>query len=395
MRAAAARSPQHETAPAPPRALRHAIPRPVRRGLRSAANIPPALMGCATVLLNRWPSPGTVQVFYGYRTIPRTDQTAHGGIIKFQRMQGVFPNSPGRCNILYLVSSRMPPGAVEMVRLAKRKRLRVVWNQNGVAYPAWHGPGWERTNAPLADVLHAADYVFYQSQFCQLSADKYLGKRDGPSEVLWNAVDTDVFTPVLDDPDPDGLVMLLGGSQFHWYRLEAALQVLARVANTVPHARLLVTGRLCWIPDEQQALRIAKQRAKQLQVEDRVTCLGSYRQVDAPSIFQSAHLLLHTQYNDSCPGVVLEAMACGLPVVYSRSGGVAELVGDDAGIGVPTELSWEREIPPDPDALASAVLQVAAQRKRFSQAARARAVDRFDLQPWLRRHQEVFEELCR
>ena len=35
--------------------------------------------------------------------------------------------------------------------------------------------------------------------------------------------------------------------------------------------------------------------------------------------------------NDPCPNVVLEAMACGLPVVHAASGGTVELVGDEAG----------------------------------------------------------------
>ena len=79
---------------------------------------------------------------------------------------------------------------------------------------------------------------------------------------------------------------------------------------------------------------------------------------------QSADILLHTKYNDPCPTVVLEAMACGLPVVYSASGGTPELVGDDAGIGVDAPLDWEHDHPPAPEALAEAVLVVAARPRR-------------------------------
>jgi glycosyltransferase involved in cell wall biosynthesis len=86
-------------------------------------------------------------------------------------------------------------------------------------------------------------------------------------------------------------------------------------------------------------------------------------------------------------------MACGRPVVYSKSGGVPELVGDVAGVGVDAELSWEREIAPDPAALAEGVNGVRNTLATYSSAARARAVERFDVSRWLSRHREVFEGL--
>src|SRR6185369_2035081 len=119
---------------------------------------------------------------------------------------------------------------------------------------------------------------------------------------------------------------------------------------------------------------------------DRVTLSGAYVQADAPQIFRSASLLLHTKYNDPCPTVVLEAMASGLPVVYSASGGVPELVGADAGIGIGAPLDFEHDHPPDPEALAAAVLTVAERLDDFGEAARRRAVERFDVRAWVQRH---------
>ena len=56
-------------------------------------------------------------------------------------------------------------------------------------------------------------------------------------------------------------------------------------------------------------------------------------------------------------------------------------------------LDFERDQPPGADALADAVIRIAADRPAFAAAARRRAVARFDLQPWLARHQAVFTEL--
>jgi glycosyltransferase involved in cell wall biosynthesis len=108
---------------------------------------------------------------------------------------------------------------------------------------------------------------------------------------------------------------------------------------------------------------------------------------------QRADLLLHTKYNDPCPTVVLEALASGLPVVYSASGGVPELVGADAGIGIEAPLDWERDHPPSADRLADAVLAVDADLPDRADAARERAL-RFDSRGWIARHRAVFEQLA-
>ena len=52
----------------------------------------------------------------------------------------------------------------------------VVLNQNGVFYPGWYPHGWERENARMAKVHAAADYVFYQSEFCRRCAEQFLGR---------------------------------------------------------------------------------------------------------------------------------------------------------------------------------------------------------------------------
>lgn len=316
-----------------------------------------------------------------------------GGIVKLQHLAARFPNEPLRFNILYLVTSRLPDSATTLATWARRKHAKVVVNQNGVAYPGWYGAGWHLVNAPMVDLLGVADHVFYQSEFCRTSADRYARPAAGPNEILHNPVDTQHFTPASRMRVDDPLVLLLGGSQDQWYRVESALETLALLVARGLDVRLLITGRLRWTPDADRCLHELTQRVRALGVADRVTLVGPYAQADAPDIFRRAHILLHTKYNDPCPGVVLEGLASGLPVVYSSSGGVPELVGGDAGVGVPAELSWDRDIPPNPAALADGVLMVRQHYRHYADAARQRAVDRFDVRPWLARHAQVFEAL--
>ena len=327
---------------------------------------------------------GAVAVAYG-RRVPGRDEPAHGGTVKLQALAETWPPAE-RLNVLYLVSSALPAHAARLVERARELDARVVWNQDGVAYAGCHGPGWERVKQLLARGVHAADHVYFQSEFCRLASDTFLGPREGPAEVLPNPVDTNRF--VLPERRDERPTLLLGGNQYQRYRLETALRTLELLPE---EWRLLVTGRLSWDPDPVRVRGETEELLARPALGDRVELAGPYTQAEAPALLGRAHLLLHTKYNDPCPGVVLDALACELPVVHSASGGTPELVGD-AGAGVEAPLDWERDHPPDPAALAEAVLACAARLDELSAAARARA-ERFDVRPWLERHRVVFEQL--
>jgi glycosyltransferase involved in cell wall biosynthesis len=317
---------------------------------------------------------------------------AVGGVVKLQHLARAFPEAGPRFNVLYLVTSRLPSASLVRAEWARRKRARIVVNQNGVAYPGWHGPGWERVNAEMTSLLASADHVFYQSEFCRISANRFAGPPAKAWEVLHNAVDTTRFAPV-SKSEGRALTLLLGGSQDQWYRVESAIRTVSDLVRRGVDANLLVAGRLRWMADACATRAQADALVAKLGLTGRVLFLGPYTQLDAPAIYGRADVVLHTKYNDPCPASVIEALACGCPVVYSKSGGVPELVGDDAGIGIPAELSWEREIAPDSSDVASAVLQIKNKLAVYSSAARTRAVTKFDVKRWLARHREVFEEL--
>jgi glycosyltransferase involved in cell wall biosynthesis len=336
-----------------------------------------------------------VDVFYGYENVPGADQQVFGGLVKLQDLQPVFPNQPVQPDLLYLVSSALPYFPLRMSKMAKRAGAKLVVNQNGVAYPGWFGKGWKKQNKPMQKLHTHADYVFYQSRFCKDSADKFLGKRESNFEILYNPVDTRFFCPDTErSKNAQPITLLLAGSHWSSYRPLIALDVLQKLSQkTGVTIKLKIAGRFCWEREPADAEKQVLDHAKRIGVFDQIELAGPYTQQQAVSLFRSSSILLHTKYNDPCPRLVVEAIACGLPVVYSASGGVPELVGSDGGVGVSGPLSWEKDYPPQAEALAAAVEVVIDDLGRFSQAARLRAVEKFDIKPWIRRHKEVFNQL--
>ena len=350
----------------------------------------PARLGRYGRAAGRWariavagtPAPG-VRVFYGHDRVPASGERAAGGTVKMQKLAEAFPNTPVGFSLLYLGTTWLPRDLRPLLALARRRRIPVVVNQDGVAYPGWAGPRTDELNRPLRRAMLAADHVLYQSAFSKLSADRFLGEPRGGWEILPNAVDVERFVPA-EKPPTGGPLILLGGDLTQAYRLELALRTVRTLRELHPDARLLVTGRLVSDPAPLVA---------ELGLEASVELLGEYDQRDAPSVLRRAHVLLHTKMQDPCPTLVVEAMACGLPVVYAASGGTGELVGDAAGIGVPHLATWDREVPPEPRLMAEAVDRVLADLPAYSAAARARAVERFALTDWLDRHATLFDRL--
>jgi glycosyltransferase involved in cell wall biosynthesis len=84
-------------------------------------------------------------------------------------------------------------------------------------------------------------------------------------------------------------------------------------------------------------------------------------------------------------------MACGLPIIYSATGGIPELVGTGAGIGLPLEENWNSQPhSPDPELVSEAMDTVIYKKSEFAAFARERAVQYFDINNWINKHKEVF-----
>jgi glycosyltransferase involved in cell wall biosynthesis len=235
-----------------------------------------------------------------------------------------------------------------------------------------------------------ADHVVYQSEFCRDTAAKFLGPCGLPSEILYNPVDLEKFHPAECGTRTPQLRLLAAGTHGTRERVTSALGALRELRRGGIEAVLTVAGRFQWSQGEKD---FADETAR-LGVQNAVRRLERFSQSEAPALYRSHDLLLHPKYMDPCPTVVLEAMACGLPVVGSRSGGLPEIVPADCGVLIDAQQDWDRHHTPSGSGLAAAVARIHPDLHGFSLAARRNAETRFAVGKWMEAHERIFQGLA-
>ena len=144
--------------------------------------------------------------------------------------------------------------------------------------------------------------------------------------VLRNGVDMQVFDTV-DRRSArarlglaqDGRLLLCVGNLLPEKDQALALQCLKRL----PAERLLIVG------DGPMRAQLAV-TVRQLGIESRVVFRGAMPQADLRYAYAAADALLLTSTREGWPNVVLEALACGVPVVACDVGAVREIINDPA-----------------------------------------------------------------
>ena len=83
---------------------------------------------------------------------------------------------------------------------------------------------------------------------------------------------------------------------------------------------------------------------------------------------RSSHLLFSAEVNPPCPNSVIEALACGLPVVGFDTGSLSELVQGDAGRLVPYGADQWKLQKPDIPMLAEVATEVLQRPARIPES---------------------------
>jgi glycosyltransferase involved in cell wall biosynthesis len=222
----------------------------------------------------------------------------------------------------------------------ERSNLRVIQRVDGAAqdYGRKDGADWlQRALNTLADL------TIFQSAYSYSATFERYHVIGTPGPIIHNPADITHFSPAHDYHSTDRARVISVGWSPNPLKGTWRIPILA---EQNPEVEFIVVGQAGWKP-----------------TPSNVRALGVLEHDRLPEALRGADAYLSLIENDACPNVILEALACGLPVVYLPSGGVPELV-REAGQSFDTHEEF-------PKALA----EVMTHREQYAERARQIAVD--------------------
>ena len=263
---------------------------------------------------------------------------------------------------------------------AKRRGVRIIQRLNGMNWVhrvtrtgLRHYLRAEINNRILSTIRQdLASAIVYQSAFSGDWWERVHGKVDRPTFLIHNGVDLLTYKPADNPQLPDGRIRILVVEGHFGGGYEIGLQNAVNFCKALQHAAgkpvdLILAGD----PGESLPARYA--------AEKWIEWKGIVPRAALPALYQSAHLFFSADLNASCPNAVIEALACGVPVTGYDTGSLAELLAGQGGTLSPYDADpWQLQ-PADPLPLARAACGILANRQKFSQQARKRAEEVFDI----------------
>lgn len=227
-------------------------------------------------------------------------------------------------------------------------------------------PEHHAVNAAIARALELSDVVIYQSRWSKAQLDQHIAVRTERYAIIHNGVDLHHFSPAQVSAT-DLPVLGTVGVLRYTYRLETFFELSRRLE--IPH-RLLIVGSL----DGAAAAIMARYQADPV-IGPRITHQAHVPPARLPDFYRQMSVLVHPVSGDACPNVVVEALACGVPVVAPTFGGTAELIGAGGRLFEAKPWVYDEDFV---DAMTVACRETLAQQVELAGLARQRAEEALD-----------------
>lgn len=323
---------------------------------------------------------------------------AVGGMVSFQakladglekRGIGVSYDLQAPCDALLVIGGTRD---LKGLRQARKRGIPIIQRLNGMNWihrrrrtGLKHFLRSEYGNLILSTIRsRLATRIVYQSEFARGWWECVYGKTGVPYRVIYNGVDLAQYTPEgpAELPQDRQRLLLVEGTLGGGYELglETAVKLAEGLqAEAGLSIELMIAGKI--------APELADAWKRRTPVA--LNFAGLVPRSQIPTLDRSAHLLYAADINAACPNSVIEALACGLPVLSFDTGALSELVTGDAGRVVAYGGDpWKLDLP-DMPRLAAGAVEILAGPERFRKGARQRAEEAFGLDSMVEAYLDV------
>ena len=209
------------------------------------------------------------------------------------------------------------------------------------------------SDVPGYNVRLKLDYVLLKGLFRKIwrGADAVIANSQGLAElaakfqpdlnigVICNGINTTVFHPALQQKITYPLQLLTVCRLISRKRIHLLIEALEKIQQNGIDAELNIVG-------EGNLQNELASLAERLNLSEKVRFHGLVDYQTIASVYQQNHIFVMTSEHEGMSNAMLEAMACGLPIVTTPCEGVEELI--DAATGIVISEN-------DPEAIAGAV----------------------------------------
>ena len=144
-------------------------------------------------------------------------------------------------------------------------------------------------------------------------------------DVVLNGIDLDSFTRDERVEQKPYRIITTASADVPLKGLKFLIEAMTEIIEEIPEAHLMVLGRAKEKGD------IAKQISR-LNLEEKISFRSGLSQSEVVSLYSSSHICVIPSLYEGFGFGAGEAMACGLPLISTQSGGLKEVIGQEAVI---------------------------------------------------------------
>lgn len=258
---------------------------------------------------------------HGWNKFPKfPKQEGRYWIKQALKLFDVYVKNFGRPDIIHAHSALW--GGYAACLISEKYDIPYVLTEHSSAFVLKNIDQWKISYA--AEAFGKAQKVFAVSKFFADSLKYYT---DREIKVIPNMVDTDLFKPVEKERQagPKSFQFCSVAGLNKNKGMDKVIRAFSRAFGGNPDIKLNIGGGGPEIEN-------LKELIKELKLENTVTLKGALQREEVRALMQESQCFVLASEYETFGVVIIEALACGIPVISTRCGGPEEVVTEEVGI---------------------------------------------------------------